>query len=537
MALRDAAQDGRRPRAIIYLRMSIDRTGEGAGIERQEQACRALCLARGWDVVMVVEDTMSATKWRLEDRPGWQKARDAVEAGEADYIVAWHLDRVTRSMKDLESLIELAIDRNIGLATATGDIDLTNDVGRMVARILAAVAAGEQERKAERQILEQDQRVAAGIPNWIRLPFGYNADMTVREDEAALVEKAYRDVARGKRMATICQEWNEAGYRTSAPEPRPDDPERPRAPRKQDYNPTGEWGVPALRRLLRSPRNMGKITLYEEIMGDGQWPAIIDESTWLRAQEVLDRNSEVYANPNAGKQTYLLSGLAECGKCGGKVITNKAPNGAPWRIYVCGGVEGKPEAGTGHTSIPIDFADDLIVNRLVMQMDRTGRRTFHSVPDPVNVEPLKTREREIEGLMAELVEDRTQGLIDRAAMLAGTARLRAELVALQAEIARAGSATFTKEVDIENAFEEFGALDLGEQRTILAGAFEFIRLPGRGRGRAPKGLPSWRPEHLLSEFTAAWSTTSEGHEEGKEGEQPESEPKASQRRKENGLNQ
>ncbi|MBC7603903.1 MAG: recombinase family protein, partial [Ramlibacter sp.] len=56
--------------------------------------------------------------------------------------------RMTRSMLDLEALILLAEAKGVGIATATGDIDLTTDVGRMVARILAAVARAEGGRKA-----------------------------------------------------------------------------------------------------------------------------------------------------------------------------------------------------------------------------------------------------------------------------------------------------------------------------------------------------------------------------------------------------
>ncbi|MFD0518795.1 recombinase family protein [Paractinoplanes durhamensis] len=180
-AMKISAPTRTAPRAVLYLRMSMDRTGEGAGLKRQEQACRALALARGWVVVDVVDDTISATTSRLADRPGWKRVVQMIETGRADLIVAWHLDRVTRSMKDLELLIDLALERDIGLATATGDIDLTTDAGRMVARILAAVSWGETERKSERQVLANDVRLAAGKPQWIRRPFGYEMDGTLRE--------------------------------------------------------------------------------------------------------------------------------------------------------------------------------------------------------------------------------------------------------------------------------------------------------------------------------------------------------------------
>jgi site-specific DNA recombinase len=501
-AMRNAARPGlaavTSPRAVIYIRMSIDKTGEGAGLERQEQACRALCLARGWDVVNVVDDTISATDWRLEDRPGWQRVVKTIEAGEADLVVAWHLDRVTRSMKDLEVLIELAIDKGIGLATATGDIDLTTDVGRMVARILAAVATAEGERKAERQVLASDQRIAAGKPNWIRVPFGFNKDGSHKPDEATAIKKAYRDVLRGKTLTAVIDEWNGAGFRTSAPLLAQT---KPRQPRRRAYDPDGLWTIVALRFLLRHPRNMGKITLYGEVMGEAAWEPIIDEATWRKVDQILaDRERPDWVG---GKLANLLSGIAHCGICGATVKATKRM-GQP--LYLCAGHKREPERGRGHTSIPIDYADGQVLFRLVSQMELTSRVSFHPLPTDADTAPLKERERQLEELMSELVQDRTAGIITRAALHEGTGKLRAELAEIQMQIAKAGHYGPVKVIDVEAAYEEFNMLDLGEQRKVLFDAFKSIRLLGRGKGRPKAGEAIWRPEHLATEFTPAWST-------------------------------
>jgi site-specific DNA recombinase len=479
--------------------MSMDRTGDRAGLERQEQACRALALARGWDVVDVVDDTISATTARLADRPGWQRIVRMIEAGEADLIVAWHLDRVTRSMKDLEFLIDLALERDIGLATATGDIDLTTDVGRMVARILAAVASAETERKAERQILANDLRVAAGKPQWVRRPFGYEADGTLREDEAAAVLSGYYGVIDGKALTTIAREWNEAGFTTSAPNP---ETVRPRAPRTQNYDPTGRWTNVAVRALLRSPRNMAKSTLYGEVMGDGTWSPIVDEATW----RAVDRKLADRERPDSslGKLANLLSGIATCSVCGGPMGASR--RGKEGRcIYVCKGSSRQIELGRGHCSIAIDFADEQVVRRMVAQMEVTVRVTFRPPPIAIDTGPLVAREREVEKLMAELVEDRTAGLIDRAALVAGTAKLRAELAETRDVLAAAGAYGAANEIDLGAAYGEFDGLDLGEQRSILREAFNFIRVAPRGKGRPRQGESPWKPELIQTEFTAAWS--------------------------------
>jgi len=483
-------------RAVLYLRMSMDKTGERAGLERQEEACRALALARGWVVVEVVDDTISATTSRLADRPGWQRVVRMVEDGEADLIVAWHVDRVTRSMKDLELLIDLALERDIGLATATGDIDLTTDVGRMVARILAAVASAEAERKAERQILANDSRVAAGRPQWIRRPFGYEMDGTLREAEAAAVRKAYQDVLAGKALTTVAREWNEAGFRTSAPDAAT---ARPRAPRRHDYDPSGLWNNVAVRFLLRAPRNIAKSTLYGEIMGEGNWTPIIDEPTWC----AMDRFLAGRERPDSavGKLTKLLSRIATCKVCGGPMGASKRGD-AP--IYVCQGTS-DTAASRGHCQLPIDFADRVVVSRLIGQMEYTGRVTFQPQAVPIDTVPLKAREAEIEALMAELVEDRTAGLINRNALLAGTSTLREELADIRARLAGARVGTPASVMDIEAAYEEFYRLSLGEQRAVLRGAFALIQVAPRGKGRPKAGQPTWRAEMIETEFTPTWS--------------------------------
>ncbi|MDQ3715476.1 MAG: recombinase family protein, partial [Actinomycetota bacterium] len=163
------------PRSVIYARQSLDRSGEGAAIERQVADCRKLAEARGWDVVEVVSDNdISASNGKA--RPGYQRVLTMIESGSVDRVVVWAVDRLTRRMRDLEDVVDLCERTGVSIATVSGDIDLSTDMGRMVARILASVARGEVERKGTRQKRANLQRAQKGDVGWTRRPFGYQRD-------------------------------------------------------------------------------------------------------------------------------------------------------------------------------------------------------------------------------------------------------------------------------------------------------------------------------------------------------------------------
>src|SRR3954467_5697610 len=107
--------------ASIYVRISLDKTGEGLGVERQEEACRKLCADHRWQVREVFCDNdISATTGKR--RPGFE----ALLASDPEVIVVWHTDRLVRLSRDLERVIDL--ECNVFAVTA-GHIDLSNPAG------------------------------------------------------------------------------------------------------------------------------------------------------------------------------------------------------------------------------------------------------------------------------------------------------------------------------------------------------------------------------------------------------------------------
>ncbi len=205
-------------RAAIYVRISMDREGAGLGVARQEEDCRELCVRRGWDVVGVYDDN-DTSAYAKKPRKQWQRLLTDIRAGRVDAIVCWHVDRLTRSPRELEDVIDLHDRHGVDLATCTGEIDLSTPTGRMVARTLGAAARHESEHKAERQKRQQRQAAYAGKPHASghRRPYGWAAsgDPTIVDEEAEVIREATQRALSGEALASVCRSLDARGITSS----------------------------------------------------------------------------------------------------------------------------------------------------------------------------------------------------------------------------------------------------------------------------------------------------------------------------------
>jgi len=102
-------------------------------------------------------------------RPAYLRMVQDYEVGLLDAIVVYDLDRLTRQPRELEDWIDRAESRGLLFVTANGNADLATDGGRMCARIKAAVARAEVERKGARQSRAHVQRARQGrLPKGVR---------------------------------------------------------------------------------------------------------------------------------------------------------------------------------------------------------------------------------------------------------------------------------------------------------------------------------------------------------------------------------
>ena len=96
------------------------------------------------------------------DRPGFNRLLADVEAGKVARVVVWRLDRLGRTAKGLTALFEDLLARGVDLVSLKDGLDLVTPAGRLMANVLASVAAYETEVRAERIVAGQAAAREAG---------------------------------------------------------------------------------------------------------------------------------------------------------------------------------------------------------------------------------------------------------------------------------------------------------------------------------------------------------------------------------------
>lgn len=310
--------------AAIYVRISEDRTGEAAGVGRQETDARALAERYGWGVgEVVVENDTSAYKRRKVTlpngrtelrvhRPGFRHLLDLIVSGAADGLIAYDLDRTARDPRDLEDLIDAVEQREprLPVESVTGSLRLANDADVTMARVMVAVA-NKASRDSSRRIkrkhdeLAQAGRYAGGGAR----RYGYARDgVTIDEHEAEVIRWAADQVLAGRTVSSLAKELDARGER----------------PVKAAH-----WSSRTLTDVLRGPRVAGLRVHRGEVVGGAEWPAILDRDTWDAVVATLHARSAGLEKPGLKR---WLSGLLWCSRCGASLRASYV-GGRRWRYW------------------------------------------------------------------------------------------------------------------------------------------------------------------------------------------------------------
>lgn len=441
-------------RAVVYTRISLDRTGEELGITRQREDCAALVAQRGWTLAAVVEDndTSAAGKAR---RPGFETVLTGIEQDEFDAVVSWNLDRITRSRRDTVRLIETGQQHGTVIALVRGsDYDLSTPAGQMTADILASVARNEIEVKGDRQRRAVQQAAEAGKPSkWSHRPFGYRDDrITLDPVEAAAVRDACEQILSGGTIRSIATQWTAQGLKP----------------------PQGAttFGTTTVRSILLNPRIAGLSRYKGDVVGRGEWQPLVGEDTWRAVSAILTDPGRA---PRRGGRT-LLGGLVLC-PCGALCFGS---SNSRKRIYRCRALRNGP--GGEHVARVARPVDDYVTRVVIGRLSEPDARELLVVRDLPDVGELRGEARELRARLDSVADEFADGVLTGAQVRRITERVRGKLELVERKLTDAQrKSVLSGLIGAGDVRAVWDGLDLDRQRAVIDTLMTVtIKSPGRG---------------------------------------------------------
>jgi site-specific DNA recombinase len=446
-------------RGAIYVRMSRDREGAGLGVDRQESDSRELAGRLGIDVRKVYSDN-DLSAYSGKPRPGYLALLDDIRTRQVEVVLAWHSDRLHRSLVELEAYIAVCEPANVPTYTVkAGALDLTTSSGRMVARMLGASARYEVEHMIERQKRSKMQAAAAGRWRGGRRPYGYDVDgVTVVPEEAAEVLRASRAVLAGTSLRSIARDLNVRGVPTST---------------------GGEWHQDTIRKVLMRPRNAALIDHQGQVLGPAEWAAIVPEQVWRGVVAMISEPQRLTHLGNARR--WLGSSLYLCGLCGHVVKSMLSTRPGQRRAYVCG-------SGVKHLARVADEVDAFVQEFIITRLSPLDARDTLVRPG-VDVTGLTMRREALCARLDEAAGQFADGILTGSQLRVITEILRRQLESVGRAIASAAPRTVLADLaGAHDVADRWDALDLGRKRAVIAELCTVTLLPAR-RGRPPGWTP------------------------------------------------
>ena len=251
-----------------------------------------------------------------DKRPAYQEMIEDVKKGNINVIVALKLDRLTRSVYDIEKLMKFVNDYECDIDCMADESNTTTSNGRMVMRIMTSVSQNEIEKCSERTKFGMAGAIKNGhIPN--RTGLGFK-----RENKKLVPDPLTKDIIvrifdlylEGKSHQAIANIYN-----------------------KEKVLGKTNWYDSTIQKILSNELYKGDYvngkrtkhpTYYENVI-----EPIVSKEKWESCQYQKLRNARHYERT----ATYLFTNKLKCSKCGnflGGHATTKT-NGKKYYYYKC----------------------------------------------------------------------------------------------------------------------------------------------------------------------------------------------------------
>lgn len=417
---------------------------------RQLKDCLALAERKGWPVLQTfIDNDVSASTGRV--RPQYAAMMTALAEGRLDALVCWDVDRLTRTPRELEDVVDLAERKGVALASVGGEIDLATPQGRLTARIKGSVAKHETEQLSRRVKAKMDERAETGATHG-RIAYGWRREQVLDDqgrrlgsrdvlhpEQAAVLREAAGALLAGDSLRHIVAVLNDRGEVTLGDVP---------------------WTIVTLRRMLLRERTGGLRRHRGEIVGQGDWEAILDPDTYSRVVALLSDPAR-RTNPGNSAVKYLLTGLAKCGVCGNpiRVLAGNPDKGRAKDSYVC--------HEKFHVRRSRPDVDHLISQLIIGRLAMPDAAAALSPGDGAQVQQARDKAAALRARLDLAADSYAEGEIDGRQLARITSKLRPEMEQWE-HAARAASTTpDLLDLATPDIAKRWPTLPLARQRAVI----------------------------------------------------------------------
>ena len=313
--------DNERKVAGVYIRVSTeDQAREGFSLGEQEEKLLQLCKFKELEVYKVYKDAGISAK-DMEHRPQFQEMLKDMKEGKLNYIVAYKLDRITRSVRDLEELISVLEQYNCFLLCDRDDVNTSTANGRFFVRMLTVLSQLEIEIVSERTKFGLNGAIKSGhIPG--QRPFGYKSaedkKMVIDNSTRPCVEKIFDMYLEGKSFQQIANYFKE-----------------------NSIYPKKNWKDTTIQKIIDNKIYMGDYEQYkrigkqenlEPIVYMNVVEPIISRAKWEECQRQKERNQRTYTRD----RVYTFFQRLKCPSCN-RIMKCKGSGGnkRKYMYYTC----------------------------------------------------------------------------------------------------------------------------------------------------------------------------------------------------------
>ncbi|MBB4960251.1 recombinase family protein [Micromonospora polyrhachis] len=322
-----------------YQRASQDKKEQGKSVSDQGNLNLAEIHRNGWsEAASFTDNNLSASRHATKEREDFERMMDGIRAGRYDVLVVWEVSRKERDLAVFVKIRDLCHEVGLYFWLVGGVLfDLRDKNDRMMLGFQAVQAEWLADSIRDNVLRGINGAAEAGRPHG-KVTYGYRriydqrtkallrqepdtetrqavaADGTVTEySHAQVVRDNFRKISEGMPLTVREAELNQLGI----PAPQ-----------------GGVWRRGVLRKQVMNPAYIGKRVLRGEIVGDGIWPALVDEETYWSVVRMLADPSRTTTRP--ARAVHLLSYIVRCGVCGGPLSSQKVNrHGWTGQVYSC----------------------------------------------------------------------------------------------------------------------------------------------------------------------------------------------------------